>query len=123
MNKMLTDSALTGVATLASGALLTKLYDVTNFHPPSPVFWFFIGFNATLAVSLFKRYSPDTKATGLSGFGESAASIDWKIRVYEDNMAGLRRVIRAGSPKGRIKAKQKLAMAQRNLAALRRRRR
>jgi len=119
MNKMLADSALTGVATLASGALLTKLYDVTNFHPPSPVFWFFIGFTAQLAVSVYKKSSASASVSaGLGGFGESTASIDNKIRIYQSNISGLKKILRVGSEKGKIAAGRKLAVAERGLTQL-----
>ena len=119
MNKIITDSALTGGATLASAMLLQQLYKTTNFYPPKPVFWFFIGFNAQLAVSIYKRYStPAPVAAGLAGFGESIASIDSKVRTYQANISGLQKILRVGSPKGKVAARKKLSVAQSNLARL-----
>jgi hypothetical protein len=64
MKEILLNTAVMGVATLASAALLQKGYEITKFYPPKPVFWFFSGFNAHLVISLVKKYlrSADTDA-------------------------------------------------------------
>ena len=128
--KRLTDASIAGVATLTTAALLTKIYNVTDFHPPKPVFWFFIGFSAKILDDslgqllldyLKKRLAEPGLATSqvtLGGLGESLASIDYKIRVYQSNISGLQKILRAGSAKGKVAAKKKLAFIKRNLATL-----
>ena len=119
MKKILTDSALTGVATLASAMVLKQLYKVTSFYPPDPVFWFFIGFNAQLAVSIYKKNAlPDPVSAGFGAFGGPIETIDSKIRAYQANISGLQKIVRVGSAKGKIAARKKLVNVERNLAKL-----
>ena len=126
--KRLTDASIAGVTTLATAALLTKIYNVTDFHPPKPVFWFCIGFSAKflddylgqlLLDTLKKRLAVQQNIKGtFGGLGESLASIDYKIRLYQSNISGLQKILRAGSAKGKVAAKKKLAFIKRNLATL-----
>lgn len=50
MIPILKGAALVGASTLASAVALQKLYKVTNFYPPKPVFWFFSGFTAFVII-------------------------------------------------------------------------
>lgn len=58
MKEILIKSTIIGATTFGSALLLQKLYKITNFYPPKPVFWFFIGFNANLALELAEKYLP-----------------------------------------------------------------
>lgn len=118
MKKILYDSALTGVATLASAMALKQLYKVTG-TPKDFVFWFFIGFNAQFAVSIYKKNAmPDPVSAGFGAFGGPIETIDSKIRVYQANISGLQKIVRVGSAKGKIAARKKLVNVERNLAKL-----
>lgn len=50
MFDLIKDSAIFGIGTLASAALLQTSYEKTGFYPPKAVFWFFTGFGGYLAV-------------------------------------------------------------------------
>jgi len=56
MKEILIKSTVIGATTLGSALLLKKLYKITNFYPPEPVFWFFMGFNANLVLGLAEKY-------------------------------------------------------------------
>lgn len=117
IREALPEATKTGFATLVTGALLKLLYMGTR-EPPPPVFWFFIGFTAQLGIGVYKHNMPAPVATGLGGFGESIASIDSKIGVYQANISGLQKILRVGSAQGKAAARKKLAVAQSNLARL-----
>lgn len=48
--ELLKSASIVGVATLITGASLQGAYTVTGFTPPAPIFWFFTGFSAYLAI-------------------------------------------------------------------------
>jgi len=47
---LLKTAAIVGTATLITGAGLQGAYRATNYYPPTPVFYFFTGFLAYLAI-------------------------------------------------------------------------
>jgi hypothetical protein len=111
-------SAVTGVATLASAYALQKLYEKTNFYPPSPVFWFFIGVTAHVGLNLGSKLLSSTSLpalpgmSGLAGLGETVEELDKKIDTYQKHIASLNKVLAVGSPAGKQQAALKLAAEQ-----------
>lgn len=118
------DSGKMGLTTLGMALALKSLYAATDFDPPNPVFWFFMGFNANLALGLLDRLTgSDISPRALAGFGEeTVASVDAAIAQYEANIAGLKKIIASGSPQGKKAAKAKLRTANAGLATFRRKR-
>lgn len=123
MKGLFIESGKMGAATLGMAFALQYLYKTTNFYPPNPVFWFFMGFNAKLALGLLERLTASVPAAGLGALGEDTiASIDAAIAQYQQNIAGLKKILRSGSPQGKAAAQQKLKVATKNLDVFRRKR-
>jgi hypothetical protein len=121
MANIIIGSAITGAATLASAYALQKLYEKTNFYPPSPVFWFFIGVTAHVGLSLSSKLLSSASLpalpgmsglAGLAGFGETVEELDKKIDTYQKHIAALNKVMAAGTPAGKQQAALKLAAEQ-----------
>lgn len=119
MANIILGSAITGAATLASAYALQKLYEKANFHPPDPVFWFFIGVTAHVGINLGNRLlnsasMPALPAplSGLAGLGETVTELDAKIDTYQKHIAALNKVLAIGSPAGKKQAQEKLAKEQ-----------
>ncbi|RJR09561.1 hypothetical protein C4588_04750 [Candidatus Parcubacteria bacterium] len=108
MKQLLIDSTIMGGATLVSALALQKLYKVTRFYPPSPVFWFFMGFNAQLAIGLGRQLL-QSSPPALSGFGETSQEINEKIKLYQKHISDLRRIVAGGTPAGRTAALKKIS--------------
>jgi hypothetical protein len=47
-----------GLATTVAAVTLKKAYEVTNFHPPQPVFYFAIGATAAIGLALVAGKRP-----------------------------------------------------------------
>jgi hypothetical protein len=47
-----------GIATTVSAVALKKAYEVTNFYPPQPVFYFAIGATAAVGLALVAGKRP-----------------------------------------------------------------
>ena len=123
MLKLFIDSGKMGAATLGMAFALKSLYAATDYYPPNPVFWFFMGFNAHLALGLFEHFTSSAASAGFGALGEDTiASIDAAIAQYEANIRGLKRIIDSGSPQGKQAAKAKLKAANAGLATFRRKR-
>jgi len=70
MKQTIAKAAIMGSATLGSALLLQQFYKVANFYPPKPVFWFFMGVNATITLALINYFSGGA-LPALSTFGAS----------------------------------------------------
>lgn len=124
MANIIIGSAVTGAATLVSAYALQKLYEKTDFHPPNPVFWFFIGVTAHVGLNLSSRLLSSASLpalpglSGLAGFGETVEELDQKIDTYQKHIAALNKVLTVGSPAGKQQAQQKIAQEQKVLQEL-----
>jgi len=115
MTNVILTSAVTGVATLASAYALQKLYAKTNFHPPDPVFWFFIGVTAQVGLGVGNQLWNKLSASSLpalSGFGETLPELETMIETYQKHIADLNKIVVAGSSAGKQQAQQKIAQEQ-----------
>lgn len=119
MANIIIGSAVTGAATLASAYALQKLYEKVNFHPPDPVFWFFIGVTTHVGISLGNRLLNSTSLpalpapfSGLAGFGETIDELDKKIDTYQNHIAALNKILAVGSQAGKKQAQEKLVKEQ-----------
>jgi hypothetical protein len=127
MTNILISSAVTGAATLASAYALQKLYEKTDFYPPNPVFWFFIGVTAHAGLYVGNKILnkvtgglPELQLpfSGLAGFGETTQELDKMIDTYQKHIADLNKILAIGSATGKAAAQQKLAQEQKVLSEL-----
>jgi hypothetical protein len=137
MTNILISSAVTGAATLASAYALQKLYEKTDFYPPNPVFWFFIGVTAHAGLYVGNKIlnkvtgglpelqlpfsgmtQEQARAAGLAGFGETTQELDKMIDTYQKHIADLNKILAIGSATGKAAAQQKLAQEQKVLSEL-----
>jgi len=116
MKQLIFDSTIMGGTTLAMGFALTKVFETAEYEAPNAVFWFLMGFNADLLIGIIKMMMTSSPPPSAFGELETVDSIDDKIRIYQQNISGLKKIIRVGSPAGQVAAREKLNKVYSDLA-------